>query len=94
MTFIHLPLLDFGTLGVLLFSSFFGFLVAYFHCRVKFRNRLVYIPLLSVLMTAVVMSFYGLSMFRDARYGILAFASLIVGQYIVVRENLFQRDIE
>jgi len=82
-TFVIFPFLDWGWLGVIVLLWFLGFAATFLSYQVKFRSKLVYVPLLSIGMTTIAMSFYGMSTLRDARYAILAITSLVIGRCVV-----------
>ncbi len=84
-TYLIYPLLDFGYLGMVLYAFVFGGLCALAHTAVRFGRRLDLVPVASLLMASVTMSFFGISLLRDARW------LFVVAVAFLIRDAVFDR---
>jgi oligosaccharide repeat unit polymerase len=80
------PLYDFGMVGLIAFAALAGFIATRLHDGVTRRGRLDLIPVASIAMTAVLMSFFSLSLLRDARWLFLIVVSAALSRLVLQRE--------
>jgi oligosaccharide repeat unit polymerase len=80
------PLYDFGVVGLIAFAVLGGFVATRLHDAVTRRGRFDLIPAAAIAMTTVLMSFFSLSMLRDARWLFLIAISVALSRLVLVRE--------
>jgi oligosaccharide repeat unit polymerase len=80
------PLYDFGLFGLIAFAALGGFVATRLHDGVTRRGRLDLIPGAAIAMTTVLMSFFSLSLLRDARWLFLIAVSVALSRLVLRRE--------
>jgi oligosaccharide repeat unit polymerase len=76
---------DFGWLGLVVGPFLLGLVATLLLYEVRIRGRWSLLPAACILLTTVAMSFFGLSLIRDARYLVIAAAAPLIGRLLAAR---------
>ena len=91
-TYMIYPYYDFGVVGVAVGALLLGALATWLEGAVLIARRVQLMPAACIVLTTVVMSFFGLSLVRDARWLFLLVAAVYLTRYVRVSPDQLAPD--